>query len=131
MNGVYLGGDERNVCFQKGDQLTVLELGTGKSTILGGSGTGVAVGNDVVRFGAERIASWNPRTGRKLWENATPAGVVLPEAKLTSWRGEITEERWQGCLIRRCRAPWAVAMAGGLAVAGDREIVGIGGKEIR
>jgi len=129
MDGVYLGGDEQSAIFQRAGQSSVLELGTGKSTVLGGSGPGVVAGNDIVRFGPERIAAWNPRTGCKLWENATPAGVMLPEAKMTSWRGEITEERWQGFPVKRSHPPLALATANGLAMLSGHEVIWLAGKE--
>jgi hypothetical protein len=130
--GVCLGGDERGLCFAEADRMVWLEAGTGRSRNLGGSGAGFWVGNGhVIRGGPDRLTSWRAPSGRKAGETAGPGEWPVPTGIATTWRGVITEERWQGCLIRRCRAPWAVAMSGGLAVAGDREIVGIGGKESR
>ena len=130
--GVCLGGDERGLCFAEADRMVWLEVGTGRSLTLGGAGAGFWVGNgQVVRGGPDRLTSWRAPNGRKVGETAGPGEWPVPTGIATTWRGVITEERWQGCLIRRCRAPWAVAMSGGLAVAGEREIVGFGGKESR
>jgi outer membrane protein assembly factor BamB len=93
----------------------------------------VSAGNGtVIRGGKGRLTAWQAATGRKLWETENPAiSWTAPVAVTTCWRGTITEERRQGFVLRRCWRPSAVFVAGGVAIAGEQEVIAIGGKETR
>jgi hypothetical protein len=117
--GIHLGG----ACFQAADGVEILELGTGQRTRLNGSGEAVLANADLIlRSDSGRLSAWHSRTGRRLWETTLTTRIDARPSASSWWRGAITEERWQGFVIRRSRPISAVAIPGAVAVAGETSV---------
>lgn len=127
ISGIHLGGDAGRVCFQTDLGVEVWEPGTGRRSLLPGTHEAILVaGHSVLQSGSGRLAGLDFRTGRKLWETAWTSDLPVPSSASPGssawWRGPITEERWQGVLIRRSRPHRAVVVAGGVVIAGETSV---------
>jgi outer membrane protein assembly factor BamB/tetratricopeptide (TPR) repeat protein len=129
IEGIHLGGDGARVCFQTERGVEFWEPATGHRGLLNGSGEAILISGDrLLRGGPGRLAAWDFRTGRKLWETALASGPAGPAVGSGShfgwWRGPVSEERWQGFVIRRSVTQRAVGIPGGVAVAGEKSVEG-------
>ncbi len=117
--GIYVGG----ACFQTASGVEILDSPAGLRRKLNGSGDAILVTKHLIlRNDSGRLTAWQAKSGRRLWETALHSHLAAVPGASRWWRGTVTEERWQGFVIRRSRPVGAVALSGAVVVSGETSV---------